>query len=336
MIEVLAISTDGIDCGISAYLDLLRTHLPSDLILRCDPDWLDPRAFFAQLRQIQEYQGPQVVWLNYHAALHSRWSVGQIERLRQHLPVVVTYHDTGVPVPEQCRNIYHATVSPVHDQLAQQGRFIVHEPCPELGEAIYLRQGIPLYSAPYQFHPLNFPPERPVLGTVGFPFPWKNYDLLAEASALAGWSLLLLAPRATAVQMETWRALNPNLVVRSEFVPQAEVVSYLAACDATAFLYTCANTGTSGAIRQGIAARKPVFATEGCRQFRDLEDAYEGRYAIRWLNDLTPHGVANALGHLPLGRLDPRIVRLAERDSWANQARQYGICFKRAAGVATP
>jgi glycosyltransferase involved in cell wall biosynthesis len=337
MIEILAVSTVDTDCGIAAYLDLLRSHLPSDLILRCDPAWLDPRAFFAQLDEIQEYQGPQVVWMNFHAALHSRWDAGQIERLRQIFPVVVTYHDTGVPVPDQCRNIYHATVSPVHDQLAQQGRFIVHEPCPELGEAIYLRQGIPPYSSPYQFHPLLFPPERPVLGTVGFPFPWKNYDLLAQATTEAGWSLLLLAPRATAMQIEAWRRLNPHLIVKAEFLPQDQVVSYLAACDATAFFYMCANTGTSGAIRQGIAARKPVLATESCRQFRDLwEDLKVGRYAVRWLSDLSPRGIANALGHLPLGRLDTRIVRLAERDSWANQARQYGSIMGEVAGIVQP
>jgi len=352
VIEILAVSTDGIDCGIAAYLDLLRTHLPSDLILRCDPAWLDPRAFIAQLDEIQEYQGPLVVWLNYHAALHSRWGVMQIERLRQQFPVVVTYHDTGVPNSEQCLNIYHATVSPVHDQLVQQGRFIVHEPCADLPNAIYIRQGIPdwhpptLFDQSAEYHPeSSFHPEyepvwlvrngRPVLGTVGFPFPWKNYDLLAEATAEAGWSLLLLAPRATPLQIENWRRRNPWTAVKTEFLSQDQVVSYLAACDATAFLYMCANTGTSGAIRQGISFLKPVPATESCRQFRDLwEDLEVGRYAIRWLSDLSPKGIANALGHLPLGRLDTRIVRVAERDSWANQARQYAILFRQAAGVA--
>lgn len=345
MIEILAISTDGIDCGISAYLDLLRTHLPTDLILRCDPDWLDPRAFFAQLDEIREYQGPQVVWLNYHAALHSRWTPNQILQLRQvGLPVVVTYHDTGVPNGPQCINTYNATI---HQwEAAGTGRFVVHEPCADLPEAIYLRQGIPDWAPPPAIRIGTGSPDptldwvwwlglgaRPILGTVGFPFPWKNYDLLADATAEAGWSLLLLAPRATQMQIEEWRRRNPWTAVIREFLPQDQVVSSLAACDATAFLYMCANTGTSGAIRQGIAARKPVLATEGCRQFRDLWETVDVRYAIRWLSDLSPKGIANALGHLPLGRLDPRIVRLAEHDSWANQARQYGSLFREVAGI---
>lgn len=342
MIEILAITSATEDCGIRQYGNYLRDHLPGDCSYRDSlgvegsavGDWLDPSVFFRDLPRLQEYQGPQMVWLNFHAALHSRWTGDLILKLRwEGLPVVVTFHDTGVPNSLQCLDIYRNTIG--EGDLTRswgRGAFIVHEPCPDLPEAIYLRQGIPSWQ-PAMDHPLAR--RRPLLGTVGFPFPWKNYDLLADATAEAGWSLLLLAPRATDAQIYRWRGLNSNTVVVPVFQPADTIVSQLAGCDATAFLYTCANTGTSGAVRQGIAARKPVFVTEGCRQFRDLwEDQSVGRWALRWVSDLTPTGIAGALGHLPLGRLDPRIVRLAERDSWAKQALQYSILFRHAAGVA--
>ena len=37
------------------------------------------------------------------------------------------------------------------------------------------------------------------------------------------------------------------------------MVAALSVCTATAFLYECHNSGTSGAIRLGIAALKPVY-----------------------------------------------------------------------------
>lgn len=345
MIEVLTISTSGIACGVSEYFSHLRDASPGDICFRCDPTWLDPEVFFAQLPLIQEYRGPQVVWLNYHAALHSRWTPKRVQQLHfVGFPVVITYHDTGVPNSEQCRLLWQT------QQVASGGSqpFIIHEPCEDLPGATYLRQGIPPWEFPMQFdrnaHGTPRPDDdfmywlgrnnRPILGSVGFPFPWKNYDLLAKATALAGWSLLLLAPQSTQEQILLWRSLNPWTAVVSDFLPATQVVSYLAGCDATAFLYMCANTGTSGAIRQGITARKPVFATSGCRQFRDLEKDWEiGVEAIRWLNDVSPSAVANALMRTVLLRLHPGVHRLAERDSWINQAEKYAEIFRQ---VTTP
>jgi glycosyltransferase involved in cell wall biosynthesis len=348
MIEVLTISTSGIPCGIAEYFAHLRSASPSDLHFRCDPAWLDPEVFFAQLPSMEEYQGPQVVWLNYHAALHSRWTSGKIARLRAFFPIVTTFHDTGIPNSDQCLRTYESTVTLLDDVL-KPGAFIIHEPCVDLPGAIYLRQGIPRWQAPYtlDLRTLTDPSteygtpaynlvgrnRRPVLGTVGFPFPWKRYDLLAEATALAGWSLLLFAPNATDEQVTHWRQLNPWTAVNRGFIEAAEVVRGLAACDATAFLYQCANTGTSGAIRQGIAARKPVLATAGCRQFRDLELDLLGQRAITFLPDLSPEGVAEQLEAVRIGRLDPAVHRLAERDSWTHQAARYADIFRAVARV---
>jgi hypothetical protein len=171
---------------------------------------------------------------------------------------------------------------------------------------------------------------------VGFPFPWKNYELLAEATALAGWSLLLLAPGATPAQIARWRSLNPWTAGGSAFIPAHTVVSYLAGCDATAFLYMCANTGTSGAIRQGLAARKPVLATSGCRQFRDLELDDQCARALTWLSDLSVEGVVEALRQVPIVPIHPAVHALACQDSWVRVGERYAEIFRRVCAVDGP
>src|SRR3990172_1579079 len=101
---------------------------------------------------------------------------------------------------------------------------------------------------------------QPVLGSIGFPFPWKNFDRLASLTCELGWALVLIAPGATDTDVALWRTVNPDSYIRTDFVPRREAVSLLSACDATAFPYTGGGTGQSGAILQGIAARKPMIA----------------------------------------------------------------------------
>jgi glycosyltransferase involved in cell wall biosynthesis len=264
-------------------------------------------------------QKPDWVWLNYHAALHSQWRPEDVRNLRDEgMKVGITYHDTGVPNSEQCRALH-----------AVADAFVIHEPAEDLPGAIYLRQGVPGWHSPFY----TCKPDgraftgtgRPVVGSIGFPFPWKNYDLLVEASALAGWGVLLIAPTATEKQLARWRTLNPESGFRTDFVPRHEALAILASCDATAFLYANANTGTSAAIRQGIAARKPVIATSagGCRQFRDLDDDPVARMAIRWIGDLTVEKIADALSYVEPLAWDPHVVRLAYQDSWASRGDAY-------------
>lgn len=326
MIRVLPISSWDTDCGIAEFCLHLRNELnrpyyarPQVFVQTPNPAQLDPEVFLRD----QAMGSFDVLWLNYHAALHARWTPEQVARLRRvGIPVVVTYHDTGVPNSAQCRAL-HARGTP----------FIIHEPADDLPGAIYLRQGIPEYRSAlaYSGHA-----DRPRVGTMGFPFPWKNYDLLCVAAELAGWQAVLLAPRSTPEDHARWRRLHPSVIIEPRFIPAEAVVTHLAGCDATAFLYTCCNTGTSGAIRQGIATRKPVIATTSCRQFRDLREDPVGRAAISWIDVVDPgqpERVAEALAAVPIGRLYPPMVRLARQDSWARVADRYAEIFTAAVGV---
>ena len=172
---------------------------------------------------------------------------------------------------------------------------------------------------------------RPVLGTVGFPFPWKCYDELCRRTAANGWGLLLLAPTATDVDRQRWRALNPWVEVVSTFLPQAEVVACLRGCDATAFTYVTHNTGQSGAILQGIAAGKPVFALETCRQFRALHQDPLGREAITWGKDFNDLSIWLQQRALTGGRFDGGIIALREQDSWRHLGKNYAGLYRQLA-----
>jgi glycosyltransferase involved in cell wall biosynthesis len=323
--NIHAITSWGTDCGIAEYAKHLRTacddqHL--NIRFRMDAQALDPQAFFYALR---DHPAVDVVWLNFHAGLHSRWTAAHLQTLQREyqLPVVVTYHDTydGLQTPnsEACRRLFRAADA-----------FVVHEPVADLPGALVLRQGIPdLQGAMARDWRIGGGWERPTLGTVGFPFPWKNYDRLAETAAAAGWGILLLAPRATPEDVLRWQTLNPWAEIYPDFLSAAEVVSRLASCTATAFMYECYNTGTSGAIRQGIAARKPVYALQTCRQFRDLliaERNEEAQPLIRWVESWAH--LAVRLKTDPLLPWDAGMVYLAERDSWHRHARTYMDLFE--------
>lgn len=349
-IRVLLVTSWGTACGIAEHAYYLQQAVQAaDAGIRVDPcaTYLDPDALFADAEAfdpLYDEAHPDLVHLNYQASLHSRWTVTEIARLRQRgIPVVVTYHDTGVPNSDHAKAI-----------CAVADAFVVHEPYADLGEVCpsaghYWRMGVPDSEAPTRYaarprttlttawQPIAESDRstcfldwdgQPILGSIGFPFPWKNYDRLAEITAQVGWALLLIAPGATPEQVRGWRDRNPALCVHADFVPRRQAISLLTGCDATAFAYVCHNTGQSGAILQGIAARKPVLAFDStiCRQFLALALDGLGSATIRWarsVDHLTTH-----LRTLPIGRVDPGIVALAAQESWAQRGRNYADLYR--------
>lgn len=318
--NVLLVTTWKTDCGIAEHSALLK-HATEAVDIQILPyaEGLDPTVVVSR----EDWINPRdaIVHLNYHAALHSRWAPEWIRRIQAYgVKVLVTYHDSGVPNSDQCKAV-----------CAAADYFVVHEPYDDLppnGE--YLRMGVPALDdhVPYLGRERwkKAYPDQPFLGSVGFPFPWKNYDELAKITAKVGWGLFLIAPRATSEQIDHWRSLNPYVVVRNDFLCRKEVVRLLHDCDATATMYTCANTGQSGAILQCIAARKPVFALETCRQFRALYmDPLANKY-IRWCKDFTQF--EQRLSNVQIGRVDSGMVALAEQESWTTVGKRYAEIYR--------
>lgn len=304
-------------CGIAEHSRMLKAAVEGadDRIeIIPVPDALDP---FTKV----EIPGPiDVLHLNYHAALHSRWTAGAINLWRathDHIPVLVTYHDTGVPNSAQCRSV-----------VAAADAAVVHEPFDDLPveKTYYWRMGVEEIDAwEYQFDVHDR--QRPWLGTVGFPFPWKNYDELARVTEAAGWGLWLLAPGATEADEARWRRLNPALWLQRDFLDARMVQTYLRSCDATAFCYVTHNTGQSGAILQGIAAKKPVIALHTCRQFRALYRDPLGMSTIHWCETFAE--VRAALVYSASGRLDHGIVALAHQERWSLRGRWYAALLRQ-------
>lgn len=325
------VTTWNTPCGIAEHGMMLKEAVEAadpDIQVSPCPEYLDPARV-----QRQNLQPPlPILHLNYQASLHARWTPSEVANLqRRGYKVIITYHDT-----------YDGTASPNSDQAKAlcdlADAFVVHEPVTDLPRAIYWRQGVPGWHEPSFFgrrsawNPTDAfcfkaSSQQPVLGSLGFPFPWKNYDLLCTAAALAGWAVLLIAPGATEEQVAGWHARCPDLWVRTDFVPRAGALSLLSGCDATAFLYVNHNTGTSAAIRMGLAARKPVLAIHpdcGGRQFRDLVEE-----ALYWITDGSPQGIADMFACLPIASVDPFVVRLAHQDSWTQRGRDYAALYHR-------
>jgi hypothetical protein len=323
-LRVLLVSTWETACGIAEHSFYLKQAIeavdPTIEITPC-PAALDPSA-----RNTYPFYHFDVLHLNYQAALHSRWTPDVIKGARtggEYKAVIVTYHDTGVPNSDQCKAVIDAADAAV-----------VHEPFDDLPpeKTHYWRMGVPDWepAMAYNWSLASWCGPRPILGTVGFPFPWKCIDQLAEVTAAAGWAFLVIAPGATADQIAGWRQCNPHLDVLTAFTPRELVVSQLAGCDATAFTYVCHNTGQSGAILQGIAARKPVIALSTCRQFRALFEDGLGYDAIDWC--ITFDEVCLALVNMPIVRVSAPIVALAEQESWSRLGQKYSKLYREIAG----
>jgi len=323
-LRVLAVTSWNTACGIAAYCEMLKeASAPFGVDLIPDAEALDPQHFMQVDRVL-----PDVLWLNYHRGLLSRWTpevLRDIRKANPKVPVVITFHDTyGEREPD-------ALSVALHD-LADA--FIVHEPCVGLVKQVLIRQGVlpaalvPVYPCRADGRPFGAP-QQPILGTMGFSFPWKNFARLAEVTQEAGWAYLVVSNNATDAEKVAWEATNPNCLVLRGFKDAQQIVALLAGCDATAFAYECANSGTSGAIRLGLAARKPLIAFEGCRQFRDLQDMVDigarAVWTIRWVKDFS--ALQGSLLSVPIQRLDPGIAYLAHRDRWPLQAARYAAIF---------
>lgn len=276
--------------------------------------WLNPHNFGAE-NPITKFD---LVHLNYHRGLHSQWTPEQIACFPD-LKFVITFHDTYEYQPDNlpwellaCPNVR---------------AMVVHEPCDlERDTKVhYWRQAVPQRTGLVAPHPDVFAGGwRPTLGTLGWDFPWKNYDMLAKVTGELGWNLRIVGSVAEPREAQLME-LNPRIYFDG-FVDAAMAVSCLESCDATAFLYTCANSGTSGAIRLGIAAGRPLLALRTCRQMRDL---LQGD-AITWLDTLDE--LAPALLRVRLG-YDLRLIELAHRHSWLRAGGQYAALYREIAGT---
>lgn len=334
--RVLLVTSNREECGIREYGRMLieAVGLVDGGILV--QEFPDPLASVEAIAQGGRYD---IIHLNHHAALHSGWLPAHVRALQEHgHAVVVTQHDTfetwGIMADRGLPDFRGADALFVHEPV----RGLTHDDGGVLppSNVHYIHQPVPLERPaplPRSFGRPYGP--GPVVGTVGFAFPWKNYELLCRAAKIAGWSPLIIAPGATVEQCQSWQDLcGERAIIFPAFVSRQQVVSLLGACDATAFLYNTGNSGTSGAVRMGIAAGRPciVMAPEtGNRQVRDLEPD-SGIYWAMSEEDVSNHLSSLALDMGVLEHWTLACRRLAVRDSWLRAGERYAAAYRRVAG----
>lgn len=294
-----------------------------------------------------------ILHVDHQQGVHGQWRPEHIKRLQESgWKVVVTQHDTyetweimasrgfldarganALVVHEPVEGLtdpawqYVASDPNYADQAELLNKVI---PIPKVRSNVhFIRQGVLDLGglAPLRTRDGKLDAARqPVVGSAGFPFPWKGYESLCRASQAAGWGMLLIAPGATVGECESWQRLNPEAEIIPTWLPKEEVVARLSECQATAWLYTSGNSGTSGAIRLGIAARRPLIAYRN-RQFRDLE-----KERLLWAND--EEGVywyLTLLRDFDVCMRDEAaqyVSEIADRDSWTNVARRYSEIYR--------
>lgn len=318
--RILLVSSHKSGCGISEHSDQLReaalSEDPSIAIVK-SAEALDPT-------QLPDGRRFDLIHLNYHAALTARWQPTHIAALQQAgCRVTATYHDTGVPNSAQCQAIVDAADATV-----------IHEPADDLppSKIRVWRMGVPAHRG-YMGELHREGLGRPILGTVGHDFPWKCFRELARCTADVGWGLLILTPQMSAQHMKELHTINPATSIRiGRAVDQ--VIADLSLCDATAFTYVTHNTGQSGAVTLGIAAKKPILALRTCRQFRCYYEASGSAVSsCFWWADTFEH-IRSYLRNLMLGRFDARVTWLGEQDSWARLGAKYVGMWREVLGVA--
>ncbi len=318
--KVLLVTSPNEKCGIREHSELLMSALPGDL--RVDSIGPDKASVLQCLQETSyQYLGKtDIVHIDHHAALHAVWDRHACDDLRRRgYRVVITQHDTfeSLALMEE-RGLPnfgdYETETGIHRSV---DALIVHEPVEGLTDqgydnVYYWRQPVPElpldtpdWPEPSGYlKPLNDPP---IVGSVGFDFPWKGFEQLQEAAVAAGWKTRILGGS------EGW--LSRDTLLKE-----------LRKCDATAFLYGTGNSGTSAAIRMGIAARRPVIATR-CRQFRDLDILMEDTPVIFWTDH--PELSLEALQGTELRRrVTATIQNLAALDSWSNAGRRYAALYR--------
>jgi hypothetical protein len=340
MLRVLLVTSDRDQCGVREYGRFLKGAVEkADEGIEIDefPD--------TGPGEVGRAEGYDVLHLNHHAALHSRWKREIIERLQgQDCPVVVTQHDTfetaEIMRERNFEDFRGANLLVVHEPvegLQTQGLMRGH--MKEVGAfragahlgVKYLRQPVPAHLWTFR-RPRTHPKWRGVLGLCGFDFPWKGFEPAIRGTREADWGCLLFSPNITIDRAEELQQMHPTgLQIIPGWSSAGDIVKSLSACDATAFLYSTGNSGTSGAIRLGLAARRPLLATPGCRQHRDLAQSVAGSRAITWIQPRVKD-VADELGLLEAKPYwetrQRRIEELAEGDSWAQAGEVYAQAYR--------
>ena len=151
---------------------------------------------------------------------------------------------------------------------------VAHEEMTFMGEQPKFRciqHGIPEIEVPAPY-------EDKWIGTAGFAFPWKRFDVVAEAAKKFGARCRIISSQSD--QMDTKSLLDgiaghlgPLADMHRDWYPVQEVVQMLAECALNIFWFNSYSLedrlGQSGSVRLGLAAKRPTIISTH-KKFRTL------------------------------------------------------------------
>lgn len=224
-----------------------------------------------------------VVHLNHEAGLFRCFPSGDLHHLRRDgKKLVLTLHNTG-------EGLNRNSFTDLFD------RVLVHEKTQDSGNFVYMPHGIPEVPVSENHG------KKASIGIAGFPFPWKGFHPTALVANKYGLGCLAIMPKSdhvdTGPMEKVVRESNHLAEVLTDWMPASEVVRRLSECLLLAFPYGGGLSGISGAVRLGLAAKRPIVLSR-CRQFRDLFD-YEDE--IYFADEGLEQAVAQVLSDLENG-----------------------------------
>lgn len=204
---------------------------------------------------------------------------------------------------------------------------VAHEPMKLTGVRVeYIPHGIPIVTE------LRTPTE-PRIGTAGFPFPWKRFDVVAEAAKRFGVKCRMIAPRHEFYDSKEFiEGIKGHLgglaEVTEEWLPVDEVVRRLSECTVNIFWYESKvvedQLGQSGSVRMGIAARRPIIISQH-RKLWTLFGYLDELYIAK-----TEEQVYEYVAEILKGKmLEKRPERLLQEQGWPATAEKYHELIER-------
>ncbi len=127
------------------------------------------------------------------------------------------------------------------------------------------------------------------IGTAGFPFEWKRFDVVAEVAKRFQAKCVMIAPTSDQNDREAFIGgvqghLGPLAEIYRQWMPIDEVVRLLSTCTVNIVWFESKSyddtLGQSGSVRMGLAAKRPMIISTH-RKLRTLFDYYDELYIAR-------------------------------------------------------
>lgn len=170
------------------------------------------------------------------------------------------------------------------------------------------------------------------VGTAGFVFPWKRFDLVVEVAEALGWDARIVAPphqssRDLPAQIADWRGrLGERLKLIDSLVPVQEVIAHLARSTVNVFYFDSRGEddllGQSGSARMGIAARRPMIVSRH-RKLRTILAGYENEFYIADRPGEIGHICLDIAGGIRRGESVRKPARIFEDQGWTAVGRRW-------------